>query len=500
MSDWEDDPGEGWDADESWDDVSGAMSIVSAAEKMDQDQSWDEDTLPTPMLTRQLSFDILSGEDLILRQETMIQKAMEQFYVSREDAAILARSYNWKMQELVNDWLNGPEKVRKEKGIAISSEKIVLDDNFDCSVCGETRKSAKVSYLNCNHVFCDVCWANWLNSEADKGPSAIFTRCMYPKCPQIVPEAMQMKFLSASKKEKFQQWLMDCLIQGSRSLKWCPYPHCNYAVEYRSGGAKEILCFCGQSFCFKCGNEGHRPASCDVVEQWLLKNSTDSENVNWIIANTKRCPKCNVHIEKNQGCNHMTCRNCRYDFCWLCKGDWSEHGSETGGYYKCNKYEGKKGDVADDEESKAEEARNALEKYMFYFSRYDNHNKSIKFAEETRKQAEDTMGKLQDRLGTNYQDVQFVLKAVNAVIECRRVLKWTYCFGFYLNGTVQERQIFENHQERLEKFTEALHGLSEKPIEDLLETKVRTQIVNYTRVVERYRENVISAIEEGLKS
>jgi hypothetical protein len=67
-----------------------------------------------------------------------------------------------------------------------------------------------------------------------------------------------------------------------------------------------------------------------------------------------------------------------------------------------------------------------------------------------------------------------------------------------LNGTL-EKQIFENHQERLEKFTEDLHGLTEKPIDDLLETKIRTQIVNYTRVVDKYRKNVIQAIENGLK-
>ena len=36
----------------------------------------------------------------------------------------------------------------------------------------------------------------------------------------------------------------------------------------------------------------------------------------WVKANTKACPQCDVLIEKNDGCNHMTCVNpsCRYEF------------------------------------------------------------------------------------------------------------------------------------------------------------------------------------------
>lgn len=72
-----------------------------------------------------------------------------------------------------------------------------------------------------------------------------------------------------------------------------------------------------------------------------------------LTANTKHCPMCRSPIEKNQGCNHMTClRNkggCGHEFCWICLESWASHGEKTGknwfwslgGYYKCNKFDPK---------------------------------------------------------------------------------------------------------------------------------------------------------------
>lgn len=76
---------------------------------------------------------------------------------------------------------------------------------------------------------------------------------------------------------------------------------------------------------------------CVTVGMWLRKNSAESENANWILANTKPCPKCKRPIEKNQGCMHMVCSQCRSEFCWLCLGNWADHGERTGGYYSCNR-------------------------------------------------------------------------------------------------------------------------------------------------------------------
>lgn len=75
----------------------------------------------------------------------------------------------------------------------------------------------------------------------------------------------------------------------------------------------------------------------------------------------------------------MTCRLCGHEFCWLCVGDWKEHGSSTGGYYKCNKYDEakSKGDTSiTKEEQRQKEAKSELDKYMFYFERYNNHSKA----------------------------------------------------------------------------------------------------------------------------
>lgn len=79
----------------------------------------------------------------------------------------------------------------------------------------------------------------------------------------------------------------------------------------------------------------------------------------------------------------MTCKMCTHEFCWLCLGTWKEHGSATGGYYQCNKYDELKklgGGSIVDADKKRETAQNELSRYMFYFERYINHEKAQKQA------------------------------------------------------------------------------------------------------------------------
>ncbi|KAK8836543.1 hypothetical protein M9Y10_037804 [Tritrichomonas musculus] len=44
------------------------------------------------------------------------------------------------------------------------------------------------------------------------------------------------------------------------------------------------------------------------------------------------CPNCNARIERNAGCIHMTCQQCRIEFCSVCGKFWRDNHKE---YYTC---------------------------------------------------------------------------------------------------------------------------------------------------------------------
>ncbi|KAJ3340172.1 E3 ubiquitin-protein ligase rnf14 [Gonapodya sp. JEL0774] len=60
-------------------------------------------------------------------------------------------------------------------------------------------------------------------------------------------------------------------------------------------------------------------------EKIMRKMARDWENEResrkWLVENSKDCPECGLHVEKSEGCNHMTCSRCKTHFCYLC-GAW----------------------------------------------------------------------------------------------------------------------------------------------------------------------------------
>jgi len=277
----------------------------------------------------------------------------------------------------------------------------------------------------------------------------------------------------------------------NRTIKWCPHPSCTYAVQALAGGVTDVRCeSCGTAFCFQCREDAHEPLSCAGLARWRVKCRDDSETANWFQAHARKCPNCNTFIEKNQGCNHMSCAVCRFEFCWVCMGKWSTHGSQTGGYYSCNRYdperEGSKSSLD------AKSAKRDLDKYMHYYTRYMEHSRSLNFANKTRADAEKRMTDLQQKGGHGWIDVQYIMDAVNQVIENRRALMHSYALAYFLPDSPQ-KTLFEYNQEQLEAHTERL----QEGAEAVDQTKVdRASIINLARVTGNFLRKLVEQVHE----
>jgi ariadne-1 len=156
-------------------------------------------------------------------------------------------------------------------------------------------------------------------------------------------------------------------------------------------------------------------------------------------------------------------------------GDWTDHGANTGGYYKCNKYDT---NPSGDDLTDAARAKRELDRYLHFYKRYHAHAEAQEFAKKQLKETEARMILLQESSeNAKWTDVEFLKTANEQLVECRRVLKYTYVFAYYMTGKqAMQRERFEHHQEMLEKFTENLSELSEKPLAEMDRTDVVNQV------------------------
>ncbi|KAD3337094.1 hypothetical protein R6Q59_027927 [Mikania micrantha] len=461
---------------------------------------------------QQKNYTILKEDDISQLQEEDITRICSVLSVSRDSACMLLRRYNWNVSNVHEAWFANEDKVRNAVGLLDKKDiKPPKSGELLCGICFESYPLDRICAAACGHPFCKECWTAYISTSINDGPGCLTLRCPIPSCGAAVGVDMVNMLTSDEDNTKYRRYLLRSYIEDNKKTKWCPAPGCDCAIEFDLGsGSYDVTCYCSYSFCWNCTEEAHRPVDCETVSKWIMKNSAESENMNWILANSKPCPKCKRPIEKNQGCMHMTCNPpCKYEFCWLCLGQWSDHGERTGGFYACNRYESAKQEGAYDEsERRREMAKNSLERYTHYYERWATNQLSRQKALADLHQMQTVhLAKLSEKQCQPETQLKFIIEAWLQIVECRRVLKWTYAYGYYLPEQEHaKRQFFEYLQGEAESGLERLHQCAEKELNTYLNedgsqdefNNFRTKLAGLTSVTRNYFENLVRALENGL--
>ncbi|KAF4794309.1 Ankyrin repeat and IBR domain-containing protein 1 [Turdus rufiventris] len=355
--------------------------------------------------------------------------------------------------------------------------------------------------------------------------------CPAYDCFQLVPVDIIESVVSKEMDKRYLQFDIKAFVENNPAIKWCPIPGCERAVRLTRQGsnstgsdtlsfpmlkAPAVDCGKGHLFCWECLGEAHEPCDCQTWKDWLQKISEmkpeelvgvseayeDAANCLWLLTNSKPCANCKSPIQKNEGCNHMQCAKCKYDFCWICLEEWKKHSSSTGGYYRCTRYEVIQHVEEQSKEMTVEAEKKhrrfqELDRFMHYYTRFKNHELSYQLEQRLLKTAKEKMEQLSRALsGTEggCPDTTFIEDAVQELLKTRRILKCSYPYGFFLEPKSTKKEIFELMQTDLEMVTE---DLAQKVNRPYLRTP-RHKIIRAACLVQQKRQEFLASVARGV--
>ncbi|TAQ88724.1 hypothetical protein B7494_g2990 [Chlorociboria aeruginascens] len=183
----------------------------------------------------------------------------------------------------------------------------------DCPVCW-TEPTDPLT-MTCGHTYCQDCFT----SQAASGEDIPF-RCYGAegKCTHIFSMKELRSMLSFTAFEKLLEGSFETYIRTHpKDFQYCPTPDCPQIYRVTTTGETFTCSSCLTPICTTCNVISHDGMSCEEFKDLTSEGTKAFQK--WKKENDVRdCPTCKTPIQKDFGCNHMECRQCKWHICWFC--------------------------------------------------------------------------------------------------------------------------------------------------------------------------------------
>lgn len=419
----------------------------------------------------------------------MIQRKVEELSnvleLSTNQTFLLLMDYHWNEEKIYSLMSENPSILTTYKEIKyLSNEKlkeVKENTSYTCNVCGiSSPDEFEVFGMSCGHVFCKDCYHHHIQIKIDEG-EALHLKCMQHDCKmKLLPDICEkLSFIDLY--EKYSKEILRNYMHYQTNVRACLDSYCckflvrDDMITYlchistiqrckNTVNEHSVECPCTKRICFQCSNEDHYPISCETLGKWNELDKSDGRTMDWLLSNTKRCPKCKMSIEKNQGCRHMKCKSCSHSFCWDCMHPW-----ETNcGYSKsCNGIMLEGYDRVAEE--KVKKATLDLQYYMHFFKGFMSQKDAIKFSIALKEKMVLKSHELSEHFGSLQETGEYLIEALNVIIQARNVIKYMYVYIYF---QPDNKHLIDSIQGDFMNKTDYLTALTEKPIQELNKTEI----------------------------
>ncbi|KAF2856778.1 hypothetical protein T440DRAFT_356672, partial [Plenodomus tracheiphilus IPT5] len=200
----------------------------------------------------------------------------------------------------------------------------------ECIICTEIRSThhfpSRPPTSQCTHEpnTCRRCLRTWIHSEFK---SKIWNEINCPICSTRMEYKDIRDFAPHEIFLRYDNLHTRAVFSALPNFTWCMSPTCtsgqfhNHHNDSSSSSPKFRCLKCRNTYCVRHGVSWHKGETCkayDAKMERQIKRAEDVASLETIRRTTKKCPKCGRCIEKNFGCEHMTCVKCKHQFCWQC--------------------------------------------------------------------------------------------------------------------------------------------------------------------------------------
>lgn len=192
------------------------------------------------------------------------------------------------------------------------------DPPTECRICESKLESESVSPPGCSHVYCVDCVTEFMRERLSRKEVEDQFPCPAFQCTAKIPDDIVRRLLTPVEIEKLERFRIEKALEADPAFRWCPQPGCKGFSTIQDLQAPLTCNVCGMLYCGYCHSLWHPGEECP--------EGKDRQFDEWLRgAKAKFCPRCKMRVEKNEGCMHMTCVQCRYEWCWRCGEDFHNH-------------------------------------------------------------------------------------------------------------------------------------------------------------------------------
>ncbi|XP_062621048.1 LOW QUALITY PROTEIN: uncharacterized protein LOC134282661 [Saccostrea cucullata] len=203
----------------------------------------------------------------------------------------------------------------REKSVTAAS------DQPECGICFcEIAESEIYRLESCGHPYCRDCMK--MNIESAIRSKDFPVKCCHNQCDMLWAwkDFLNMtRYGFCSLQNILNSSVSNFAMENKDKIRYCITPDCPMVYKVSKVGGRVVCSACKTSVCSKCHVEYHSGISCAMYQ---MENGNDETGLReWMRQdpqNRKLCPNCFAGIEKNGGCQHMECRDCKSHICWIC--------------------------------------------------------------------------------------------------------------------------------------------------------------------------------------